>query len=324
VTDPSPDRVSDRAIDRAEIVLRGLAAHDESADGSGTQDWGRPSRLVRVEELLTTNEWVPKLWESEDALLVVVDDDRRLAVTEQGTALRFTRPSGPYDSDRHYLLGYVDGAPRFATRGDLVGDLAGASATVRDIAADLDDLDRDIALSAVAITNWHRNEPYCPRCGTASRVGKAGFMRICPNCGNEYFPRTDPAVIVAIIAPDGRLLLGRQSTWGNRVSVFAGFVESGESAEQAVHREMAEEVGVSLREVRYFGSQPWPFPRSLMLGFVAYAVSSDVYTDSAEISYADWFSRERLDREHAEGTIALPPPSSIANRLVTAWRNHKI
>lgn len=290
-----------------------------------TADWAAASRLVRVEEHLTSNEWVPKLWQSEDALLLPIDDERRIPVSASGDRLRFIRPSGEYDSQRHFLLGFVDGAPRFVTRTDwqdaaFVGDGGIVPASLRDVAANLVDVDRDIAISAVAIINWHRNEPFCPRCGTASEIFKAGFMRVCPQCGNEYFPRTDPAVIVAIIDPDDRLLLGRQSTWGKRVSVFAGFVETGESAEQAVHREMAEEVGLSLREVRYFGSQPWPFPRSLMLGFVAYAADAEVCT-GAEISYAEWFTRDRLDDELARGVIDIPTPSSIAHRLVTAWRN---
>jgi NAD+ diphosphatase len=297
---------------------------------STTADWAAASRLIRVEEQLTSNEWVPKLWQSDDALVVPVDSERRIPVTAVGDQVRFVRPVGDYDSQRHFLLGRLDGAPRFVTTMDFhdaelltgTGEIARdevVPASLREVAANLSDTDRDIAIAAIAITNWHRNEPFCPRCGTASEIFKAGFMRVCPNCHNEYFPRTDPAVIVAIIDPDDRLLLGRQSSWGQRVSVFAGFVETGESAEQAVHREMAEEVGLPLREVRYFGSQPWPFPRSLMLGFVAYAADTEV-TTGYEISYADWFTRERLDRELAAGTIDIPGRSSIAHRLVTAWR----
>ncbi|QGN32193.1 NAD(+) diphosphatase [Microlunatus sp. Gsoil 973] len=290
----------------------------------GTADWAAASRLIRVEEQLTSNEWVPKLWQSDDALLLPIDSERRIPVSPSGDAVRFIRPTGDYDSQRHFLLGHLDGAPRFVTTmewqdAQFVGSGTVVAASLRDVAANLPDAHRDVAIAAVAITNWHRNEPFCPRCGTPSEVLKAGFMRVCRQCHNEYFPRTDPAVIVAIIDPDDRLLLGRQSSWGKRVSVFAGFVETGESAEQAVHREMAEEVGLGLREVSYFGSQPWPFPRSLMLGFVAYTTETEIST-GYEISYADWFTRERLERELAEGTIDIPNRSSIAHRLVTAWR----
>jgi len=302
---------------------------------STTADWAAASRLIRVEEQLTSNEWVPKLWQSDEALVLPIDSERRIPVSVDGDAIRLCHTTGEYDSQRHFLLGHVDGAPRFVTvtqwegstfvssTGQAVDGTDVAAASLREVAANLSDVDRDLAIAGVAITNWHRNEPFCPRCGTASEIFKAGFMRICPNCHNEYFPRTDPAVIVAIIDPDDRLLLGRQSSWGKRVSVFAGFVETGESAEQAVHREMTEEVGLPMREVRYFGSQPWPFPRSLMLGFIAYAADTEIAT-GYEISYAEWFTRERLERELADGTIEIPTRSSIAHRLVTAWRTHSL
>jgi NAD+ diphosphatase len=289
----------------------------------GTADWAAPSRLTRVDEQQTSNEWVPKYWESADASALVVDDERRFAVNTARDQLRFTLPEGAYDPERHFLLGFVDGAPRFVLAGELPPETETA-ATLREVATALDDTERDLAITAVAVLNWHRNEPFCARCGTATQVRKAGFMRVCPHCGNEYFPRTDPAVIVAIVDTDDRLLLGRQTTWGKRVSVFAGFVEAGESAEQAVHREMSEEVGLRLDDVRYFGSQPWPFPRSLMLGFVARAAGAEFGIDGAEISYADWFTRERVEREVADGTIELPTSTSIAHRLVTAWRQNRL
>lgn len=291
--------------------------------GTSTADWAAPSRLRRVDEQQTSNDWVPAHWESPKALVLIVDDDRRFAVDATGDRLRLTRPEGEYDSTRHFLLGFVDDAPRFVTAGALP-EGAGRAATLRDVVTQLSGTERDIAITAVAVINWHRAESFCGRCGAATEVRKAGFMRVCPRCGSETFPRTDPAVIVAILDEQDRLLLGRQVQWGDRVSVFAGFVEAGESAEQAVHREMAEEVGLRLSEVRYFGSQPWPFPRSLMLGFVARAVDADFSIDGAEISYADWFTRERLDRELADGIIALPGASSIAHRLVTAWRRGEL
>ncbi|HEY9291382.1 MAG TPA: NAD(+) diphosphatase [Microlunatus sp.] len=287
-------------------------------------DWTAPSRLIRVEEHQTSNDWVPKLWNSPDARLLIIDGSSRVPVDEAGERLRFIPPPGEYDSQRHFLLGTIDGVPYFVTDGDPDELAPGPAGTIRQLTVSLDDLDREIAITAVAVMTWHRNESFCGRCGTASEVRKAGFMRVCPNCGNEYFPRTDPAVIVAILDDDDRLLLGSQGDWGNRVSIFAGFVEAGESAEQAVHREIAEEVGLSLREVRYAGSQPWPFPRSLMLGFVARAAGTEVDIDGAEISYADWFTRERLARDMEDGTIARPSSNSIAYRLITAWREGRL
>ncbi|WP_168207485.1 NAD(+) diphosphatase [Microlunatus elymi] len=294
-------------------------------DWSAPPEWATPSRLIRVEEHQTSNEWVPKLWQSPDARLLIVDATRGVVpVDERGERLRFVAPVEEYDSARHYLLGTVDAVPYFVMLGDPDESVPGPSGTVRQLTVSLDDLDREIAITAVALINWHRNESFCGRCGTTSEVRKAGFMRVCPNCGNEYFPRTDPAVIVAILDDEDRLLLGSQADWGNRVSVFAGFVEAGESAEQAVHREIAEEVGLSLRDIRYYGSQPWPFPRSLMLGFVARAAGTEINIDNAEISYADWFTRDRLARDMADGTIARPSSNSIAFRLITAWRQGRL
>ncbi len=148
-----------------------------------------------------------------------------------------------------------------------------------------------------------------------------GFARHCEVCQRDHFPRTDPAVIVAVVDQRDRLLLGRQATWGNRVSVLAGFVEVGESLEHAIHREIGEEVDIALSDVNYFGSQPWPFPRSLMLGFFARATSTDICIDADEIVYADWFTRDELSAQIDSGDLALPGSSSIAARLIQAWRD---
>ena len=274
-----------------------------------------------MDEQRTDNDYVPKLWASEDARMLIMDDRGRMPISRSAPTIQLAPVQGEYDSERHFLLGYVDDAPRFVTVAEL--PTSARTADLREIGPELLDHDRDLAMAANALINWHRAEPYCSRCGTATVVRKAGYMRLCPQCGKEIFPRTDPAVIVAIVDDDDRLLLGRQATWGERVSVFAGFVEAGESLEQAVHREMTEEVGVRLRSVEYFGSQPWPFPRSLMIGFVARADSTNV-TIGDEIAYADWFTRDRLDQQEADGTIALPTPMSIGNRLVTAWRAGQI
>jgi NAD+ diphosphatase len=128
-------------------------------------------------------------------------------------------------------------------------------------------------------------------------------------------------VIVAVIDPDDRLLLGGQGAWGNRVSVLAGFVEAGESLEQAIHREIGEEVDVSLSELRYFGSQPWPFPRSLMVAFFARAVGTNINVDADEIAYADWYTRDQLSAKLDAGKLGLPGKSSIAARMIQAWRD---
>lgn len=278
-------------------------------------DWSSPSRLVRLDDQPPSEQDIARLWRTGGARLLIIDEQSRLPISEDGNRLRMTTPEDGYDPGQHLLLGSVDEKPQFAA----VGALHGRSASLRDVARFLPDAERDIATTAVALLNWHRNEQFCPRCGNRSEIGKGGQLRRCPVCGQENFPRTDPAVIVAIRDGQDRLLLGSQPSWGNRVSVFAGFVEAGESAEQAVHREVAEEVGARLRQVRYAGSQPWPFPRSLMLGYVADAESSQLRVNGSEIKYADWFTRDRLRREQSAGDITLPPSSSIASRLVHGW-----
>ncbi|MDR1833594.1 MAG: NAD(+) diphosphatase, partial [Propionibacteriaceae bacterium] len=187
----------------------------------------------------------------------------------------------------------------------------------------IDALEEPLALVflAAALAGWHGNSQFCPRCGAQTIPIHAGNARYCPNCRRELFPRTDPAVIVAVTDAQDRLLLGRQPVWAaKRMSVLAGFIEAGESAEQAVHREVAEEVGVSgLRDVRYFGSQPWPFPRSLMLGYQARAEQTELRLQAAEIEQARWFAREELAQQIAEGEVIMPSRHSIAHRLISAW-----
>ena len=137
--------------------------------------------------------------------------------------------------------------------------------------------------------------------------------------------RSDPAVIVAVTDADDRLLLGRQPVWAKgRVSVFAGFVEAGESLEQAVHREVFEEVGLRLGPPRYLGSQPWPFPRSMMLGFTARALDTALTLDAREIEAARWYTRGQLETALAHGELTLPMRTSIAHRMITAWRRGEL
>ena len=148
---------------------------------------------------------------------------------------------------------------------------------------------------AVALENWQRLHRFCSRCGERTVIAAAGHIRRCPACGAEHYPRTDPAVIMLVTDDQDRALLGRQVHWPEgRFSTLAGFVEPGESIEQSVVREVAEEAGVTVGEVEYVASQPWPFPSSLMLGFMARATSSEIHVDGEEIHEARWFSREDL------------------------------
>jgi NAD+ diphosphatase len=173
---------------------------------------------------------------------------------------------------------------------------------------------------SVAVLGWHATHTHCPRCGTPTEPVEAGWSRRCPADGSGHYPRTDPAVIMSVVDADDRLLLGHNPAWPDgRYSTLAGFVEPGESLEAAVRREVAEEVGVVVGEVEYLGSQPWPFPASLMLGFAARAVDPTISTDDVEITDARWFTREELRSAAAAGDVLLPSGVSIARRLVEHW-----
>jgi NAD+ diphosphatase len=191
---------------------------------------------------------------------------------------------------------------------------------LRDLATRLSDRDGGLATEAVAIANWHASHTHCPRCGTPTVVEHAGWMRHCYVDNNEIFPRTDPAVIMRVLDEDDRILLGSNAMWeNNRWSLLAGFVEAGESFEAAVLREVEEESGVIVADPRYLGSQPWPFPASVMIGMEARAVPghTQLRPDGEEILALRWFSREEIWRERDD--ILLPGGSSIAHAIVRDW-----
>ncbi|MFT4234474.1 MAG: NAD(+) diphosphatase [Microbacterium sp.] len=196
-------------------------------------------------------------------------------------------------------------------------------ASLREIGSRLNEADLAIALTAVALGRWLTGYGFCPRCGAEAMLTSAGWSRRCVPCGTELFPRTDPAVIVAIQDEQGeRLLLGANAAWQGRMfSCFAGFVEAGESLETAIHREIEEESGVRVHALEYLGSQPWPYPQSIMLGFLATVVDADeVQPDGEEIVDARWFTREEATRALAgDGDVGFPSSVSIAHRLIRAW-----
>lgn len=178
----------------------------------------------------------------------------------------------------------------------------------------------ELFVEAQAIANWRRNELFCPRCGSQLVASTSGWVQRCQTNNHELFPRTDPAIIAAIIDSEDRILLGANSTFKSKMySVLAGFVEAGESLESAVRREVFEESGVRVGDVAYRGSQPWPLPRSLMLGFSAEAISTDLVPDGDEILDLRWFTREQLGEELRLGTLEIPRGVSIAHALIRNW-----
>ena len=248
------------------------------------------------------------------ALVLVLDDEGRALV--DGTDLVLIAPDEAPDGDRLYL-GSLAGQGFFAVRGELPRTLGIQRKNLRDVGALLSDRDAGLMVHAVALANWHAAHPCCARCGGPTTSARGGAVRRCDADGSEHFPRTDPAMIVLVTDGGARCVLGRQAIWpAGRYSTLAGFVEPGESAEQAVAREVMEETGIDVTDVVYRGSQPWPFPASLMLGFRAIcAPDAAPVARDGELEDARWFSKTEL----REGTALLPTPVSIAYQLIMEW-----
>ena len=225
--------------------------------------------------------------------------------------------AGELDEHTAYL-GRVDGHAWFARRVEAVEE----GRTIREVP--LDAARAQLVMAGLAVLAWGEQAPSCSWCGGRVRLTEGGFAAVCEICSREHFPRTDPAVIVGILDDDDRLFLAHQASWGQwRASILAGFVEAGESAENAIHREVAEEAKLSLSAVRYLGSQPWPFPRSLMLAFVARGHGPGE-VDRTELEWGGWFTREEVEHRLAEGTLDLPGMGSVAARIIDAWRQDRL
>lgn len=268
--------------------------------------------------------WLQEIWRDPRTRVVVVDGDRVLVRTSGSPALVLLAPRDVPDTEERYFLGVdADGTGYFAVPGPLPEVDAAVPMSLRAVGAALGDRDAGLFTHALALCNWHATHTYCPRCGGPTEIVAAGHARVCPADGSEHFPRVDPAVIMLVHDSADRILLARGVGWPEgRMSILAGFVEPGESLEQAVVREVHEEVGITVGDVRYLGSQPWPLPRSLMVGFFARADDGQrLNPDRDEIVEACWFTRDELRKVEESGEVTLPGPVSIANRLIHAWRS---
>lgn len=273
----------------------------------------------------------------DDLIARALADARTVVLVVHGDATPLARDGGlaparvadvPDDAVWAFLGRRPDGAAvlgaSFAPDRDAPVEAPGGWGALRVIAGDLPADDAGLLVTAVALGRWLIDAPFCPACGTRTDLRHAGWARHCPNCGREHFPRTDPAVIVAVTRDDDPdvLLLGSNAMWGaDRYSCFAGFAEAGESLEDAVVREVREEAGVTVGDLQYRGSQGWPYPRSLMLGFTGVAAAGEVaLADGEEIVEVRWFTRAEIgDALAGRSSLQLPGPASIAHRLIRGW-----
>ncbi len=288
-------------------------------------------------------DWVSKQIDSVDALVLPLRNlTFPMRQTEGAVRLCWSPLPAGADIERHplLLLGSSDGAARFAineaaapNRFQLPDD-----AEFQDLRAAAPVLDADdagIAAQARAFLDWHERHRHCAVCGAETSAIQGGISRKCTACPAEHFPRTDPVVITVVIDRErDRCLLGRQASWPpGMFSALAGFIDHGESIEDAVRREVAEESGIDAVNVRYHSSQPWPFPSSLMIGCHADAGSSDINYDDWEMDDVQWFTRAEINDSLSkpaaqlgqpglpDGSLSLPGPMAIAHTLITAWAN---
>ena len=268
-------------------------------------------------------DWLAKAVVSEEARFVPVWGDRCLVGGDPVHAVRLTRSQiGAYvDEDNLVFLGLFRNQPMFALAIEREAEQPfqdlGSFESLRFLGTRLPLDEANLVAHARALVIWHASQSFCGICGSPALPDAGGNTRRCanPDCGTEIFPRTDPAVIVLV--HDGeRCLLGRQASWPeDRYSTVAGFVEPGESLEDAVRREVYEETNIRVGAVQYHSSQPWPFPSALMLGFIAEATTNTIILNDGELEDAQWFTREQLRSEFPK----LPFRISIARRLVDHW-----
>lgn len=296
----------------------------------------------------TDEAWLAASWAAPATRVLVLEGGHAAVVDPTGAGgrprLAFVRPADAPAGDRIFL-GLAGGTAYWAvvaapdptdtavavTHAESVGTGAAGGALegqrragLLEVGAALDDHDAGLFVHAVGMANWHASHRHCPRCGAPTEPVHGGHLRACSADGNLQFPRVEPVVIMNVHDGADRCLLGRGPGWPpGRYSCLAGFMEPGESAEHAVAREVAEEVGLRVTDVRYVASQPWPFPGNLMLGFRARVVPADIGGElriqADELEDARWFSREELRRAARTGADLLPPLVSIARRLLTEW-----
>jgi NAD+ diphosphatase len=264
---------------------------------------------------------VARLRRQGSSRVVLVGPDQQVALTTDHRLALF--PLGVVPGDAQLTLLGLDpsGAAVFAYDA-ATASLDARFVSLRELGGELDPAEAGLGAYAVGMVGWHRVTRYCGRSGHPTEVELAGHRRRCPGCGLLHFPRTDPAVTMLVTAADRCLLSRRHGAPVRRWSALSGFMEPGETPEQAVVREAREETGVEVVSVRYVASQPWPFPSALMIGFWAFADPRDetaLTPEPAELVDARWYHRDELRTALAEDRVALPAPGAIGRYLITTW-----
>lgn len=285
------------------------------------------SLLDRAAHFRTSDQKLESLF--VQAKIFQVNQGKFIWTPDQNLGLTYLDPKGKLINSpefstalaERYFLGLTpEGEPYFAINTPFAED-AQNLVSLREVGTLLNDLEIGAVMHAIALANWHDVHPRCARCGEPTLSILGGSTRKCPACEAEHYPRTDSAVIVLVRDRQDRILLGRQKIWpAKRFSTFAGFLEPGESLEACVVREVAEEAGVSLSEIKYLGSQPWPFPASIMLSFTAVTDNPEkAEPDGEEIEAIRWYTRAQIAADIASGELLLPPGISIARRMIELW-----
>jgi NAD+ diphosphatase len=286
--------------------------------------------LDRAAHRRTDQQWQREAWLK--ARVLVIDEGRTLI---KDNALVLLDAAQAPDGERYFLGVDDDGTPYFAVAAETPEVPGAQRKDLRQIGDRLGERDAALFITAASLANWHARHPYSPLSGRPTRLGDAGWTRVTEDGEEVLWPRTDPAVIMlvhdGVAGPEGRCLLGHNSSWTapeweDRYSCLAGFVEPGESAEATVEREVREEVGIEVRDIRYVASQPWPFPGSIMVGFMAVAdPDAELHLDPVEISHARWFTRAEIGEVLAgqPASFGLPSAVSIARYLVSRWHSEQ-
>jgi NAD+ diphosphatase len=267
-------------------------------------------RTAQLEELKLTH----------DVKYIPVYNGRHIYMNEHSS---FYRRSNPFECEAECFLGMVGNqmwysCPLNEKQAHKLEQEAGKRfASLRRYALKLNDELAHIALYSRGLDLWQRNRLYCPKCGTKNELTWSGHRLLCKN-NHEQFPHIEPAIIVLVTYKD-KCLLGRKREWpANAYSTLAGFVEPGETIEEAVKREVHEESNIQVEKVKYFGSQPWPFPAALMLAFTAQAINEDIKVDD-ELEDVQWFTRKQLQEMLKEGYVTISPRYTVAHNLIVGW-----